>query len=207
MEAKRTQHHFGADEYPSAASTPEKQEAGAETNLRSVRRSESSPPEAAPPLEAANEALAFGCLVVGRDAHFAGALVVPGSLRVEGRIDATVEANDVTVLPGGMIVGEVICVNALVYGTLKGEIRCSERLSVATGGVVEGDIHYFNDLCVESGAILNCRLNFSEEPAPIHTLSASRESVPPALRAELDPELAPLSASLIARLFGSSKNV
>lgn len=95
------------------------------------------PNNAMAPQAPANEPLAFGCLVVARDAHVTGVLAVPGSLRVEGRIDGEIDAAEVIVLPGGSIVGELRCGSANIQGTVRGVLRCNgDRLHSAVGSAV-----------------------------------------------------------------------
>lgn len=230
MKAKRTEYDLDEDERSQFTPPPyelrdERGAASTAAHAATNRFRPSEPQSAEAPQPAANEALAFGCLVVGRDAHFAGTLDVPGVLHVEGRVDATIKATEIKVLPGGTLVGEASCVEAQVHGTLKGGISCSERLAVLAGAIVEGDIHYFRDLCVESGAKLNCTLNFHPDPAPIQpaplqpaapildSLADIRHRSPPGFpedwredKRELAREIAPLPASLMSRLFGSNKD-
>lgn len=170
-----------------------------------------------PPLHQApaNEALAFGCLVVGRDVNIAGTLSVPGGVQVEGRIDGKVEATEIFVLPGGMLVGEVSCAHAIISGTFKGQLHCTEQLSIMRNAQVEGELHYFKDICVEAGATLNCTVRFREDPAPIHSITPNLDKIAPLVRSTttflaaneraLVRDVVSMPSSLMTRLFGSSK--
>lgn len=150
-----------------------------------------------------NEPLAFGCLVVGRDVHVTGALSVPGSLRVEGRIDGEVEANELVILSGGTIVGDVVCDLAILHGTLSGTLQCAERLTVLSMATVEGEIVYHKELRVDSGAHLNCAVKFRSEPLPIHRAQPTEREAHRPLAAQIPAEHQ--RASLMSRVFGASR--
>lgn len=169
------------------------------------------PPHYAP----ANEALAFGCVVIGRDTQVSGALQVPGTLRVEGRMAGRVEADEVIILSGGTISGEITCGHAAIFGTFRGEIDCTEELVVMRDAVVEGDLRYYKLVRIETGARLNCTLNYCEEPAPIHNMAPAidritpnLDNLPPGLEMEGDESAkggVSSPTTLMSRLFGSSK--
>ena len=146
----------------------------------------------------ANEPLAYGCLVVGRDAHVSGALSVPGTLRVEGRIDGDIEAAEIIVLSGGLVIGNVASDVGTIHGTLSGTLRCSEQLVILANAVVEGDLDYHKDIRVEPGAQLNCTVRYRSDPAPIQMVrTAEREGE---RRTE---EHRQQRASLLTRIFGT----
>jgi len=170
-----------------------------------------SPIEQAP----ANEEFAFGCLFIGRDVNLTGTVSVPGTLRVEGRVDGKVEAAEIIVLPGGILVGEASCTRALLGGTLKGQIHCTEQLNILSTAQVEGEINYYKDIRVDAGATLNCVVTFSEAPAPMHGIAPSLDKIAPLVQStttflaaserELVRDVVPMPASLMTRLFGSHK--
>lgn len=163
----------------------------------------------------ANEEFAFGCLLIGRDVNLTGTVSVPGTLRLEGRIDGKVEAAELIVLPGGVLVGDASCARALVGGALKGQIHCTEQLNILSNAQVDGEIHYYKDIRVETGATLNCVVSFSEAPAPLHGIAPSLDKITPLVQStttflaaserELVRDVVPMPASLMTRLFGSHK--
>ncbi|ENO82276.1 hypothetical protein B447_04462 [Thauera sp. 27] len=182
------------------------------TPLRDDAQIPQGPPSQYAP---ANEALAFGCVVVGRDTQVSGTLQVPGTLRVEGRMAGRVEADEVIILSGGTISGEITCGHAVIFGTFRGDLDCTEELVVMRDAVVEGDLRYYKLVRAETGARLNCTLNYCEEPAPIHNMAPAMDRItpnfdnlPPGLEKEdheLAKEVLPLPTTLMSRLFGSSK--
>lgn len=149
----------------------------------------------------ANEPLAFGCLVVGRDAHLTGVLTVPGMLRVEGRVDGEIDAAEVIVLPGGTIVGELRCDSASIRGTVRGVLRCIERLNIEAQALVEGDVFYHKSLCVEAGATLNCSASYQDDSAQLPRTRLPIEPSKPTPPDEGNSD----KVSLMSRMFGSTK--
>lgn len=176
--------------------------------------SQSQPPPP-PQYVPANEALAFGCVVIGRDTQVVGTLYVPGTIRVEGRMSGKVEAAEVIILRGGTISGEITCGQAIIQGTFKGDVDCTEQLSIMGGAVVEGDLRYYRLVRVEAGARLNCSLKYCEEPAPMHNMAPALDRItpnfdnpPPGLEKddhELAKEVLPLPTTLMSRIFGAGR--
>lgn len=202
-----------ADTRPSSASDRREDRTLGWNASAATEREESKAVETPPRQAPANEALAFGCLVVGRDVKVAASVTVPGSVRVEGRIDGRVEAAEIIVLPGGMLVGEAYCVQAVVHGTLRGEIHCAEQLTVLADANIEGEVNYAKDLLVEAGAILNCTVSYRDEPTPIRNIIPALDEIAHTANGsaqfsgerELARDAVPLPASFMKRLLGSSK--
>lgn len=216
MQAKRAEFGLDSDARVAAAAIAaveprDERPAPAAASLGTLHGADrpAKPAPAPSPPTPANEALAYGCLVVGKDVHVAGSLTVPGSVRVEGRIDGKIDAGEVVVLAGGTIIGEIYCAQATLHGTVRGEIHCTERLTITANAVVEGELHYYRDIAVASGAhSLNCTLTFREDPAPLHNMAPALDKLAPVDgtgERDLARELLPSQSSLMSRLFGSGK--
>lgn len=158
--------------------------------------------DAAPLLPPANEPLAFGCLVVGRDAHFSGSVSVPGMLRVEGRIDGEIEAVELTVLPGGTIVGNVTCNVAVIHGTFSGTLDCAEQVVLVETAMIEGELTYHKDIQARSGARLNCTVTYRSEPLPIHRIAPTDREEQRLPTIDKDQQQ---RTSLMTRMFGTPR--
>jgi cytoskeletal protein CcmA (bactofilin family) len=207
MKAKRADYRFDTPgiEYPatpSAFEEPREAEtvstpAGAQERFTAL----ADPNNAMAPQAPANEPLAFGCLVVGRDAHVTGVLAVPGTLRVEGRIDGEIDAAEVIVLAGGSIVGELRCDSANIQGTVRGVLRCIEHLDIKGRALVEGDVFYHKGLCVEAGATLNCSMTYQDDSTQVPRTRLPIEPSRPAPHDEGHSD----KVSLMSRMFGSTK--
>lgn len=207
MKAQRADYRFDTPGInypatPSAFEEPRESEtvstpAGARERFTAL----ADPNNAMAPQAPANEPLAFGCLVVGRDAHVTGVLAIPGILRVEGRVDGEIDAAEVIVLPGGIIVGELRCDSANIQGTVRGVLRCIERLNIEAQALVEGDVFYHKSLCVEAGATLNCSVSYQDDSAqrPRTRLPIEPSKLTPPDEGHSD------KVSLMSRMFGSTK--
>jgi cytoskeletal protein CcmA (bactofilin family) len=105
--------------------------------------------------------IAAGTTIRG-DVHFTGGLhlegVIEGSIAAEGA-DAVLTLSD-----NGCVVGEVRVSNAVVNGTVKGDIHAAERLELAGKARVSGNVHY-KVLEMAAGAQVNGKMLY-EADAP-----------------------------------------
>lgn len=209
MQAKRAEHPSDFSEQPQLrqppSSSPTSPESSGESQSSSGERSalkEMTRAASASALPSpANEPLAFGCLVIGKDVMVSGSISAPGSVRVEGRIDGEIEAADVLVLLGGTVVGEVVCETSTIDGTLRGSVVCSEQMMVSSSAKIEGDLQYHKELVVKAGAQINAMVNHRADPAPLHRVIAPEKNEHRVISEQREAR-----ASLMARMFGSTKN-
>ena len=110
-----------------------------------------------------------GVLVIGSDAVLTG--IVKGARRVEvyGAVDGGLQAGDVTVRDGGLVSGWIKSETSTVEGTLKGDVRVQQLISIKSTGNVSGNVKY-GRLAMEEGA----------------ELAASVRNVPPSIGGDLD---------------------
>lgn len=110
-----------------------------------------------------------GVLVIGADAILTGN--VKGAKRVEvfGVVEGGISAGDVTVRQGGTLNGWIKSDTSTVEGTLKGDVRVQQLISIRSTGSVEGNVKY-GRLVMDEGA----------------DLTASVRNVPPSLEGDLD---------------------
>ncbi|HEY0178258.1 MAG TPA: polymer-forming cytoskeletal protein [Dokdonella sp.] len=94
------------------------------------------------------------------DVHFSG------GLHLEGVIDGSVSADGadavLTLSEKGRINGEVRVSNAVVNGTVNGDVFVGERLELAGNARVEGNIHY-KVLEMAAGAQINGKMLYQAE--------------------------------------------
>ena len=114
-----------------------------------------------------------GVLVIGSDAVLTGS--VKGARRVEvyGTVDGGLQSGDVTVRPGGLVSGWIKSDTSTVEGTLKGDVRVQQLISIKATGNVTGNVKY-GRLAMEEGA----------------ELAASVRNVPPSISGDLDLSVA-----------------
>lgn len=95
--------------------------------------------ERTPAAAAAAPAAARATSHLAAELEIHGALTCPGRLEVAGRIKGRVEADEVIVLPGGRIEGEVITRVLDIAGSAQGTLVC-DSLTVHRQGEVEGRV-------------------------------------------------------------------
>lgn len=103
--------------------------------------------------------IAAGTTIRG-DVHFTGGLhlegVIEGSIAAEGA-DAVL-----TLSEKGKVVGEVRVSNAVVNGTVNGDIHAAERLELAGNARVSGNVHY-KVLEMAAGAQVNGKMLYQAD--------------------------------------------
>ncbi len=73
-------------------------------------------------------------------------------IRIDGRLEGSIKTKSKLVVgETGIIDGDVICENADIFGTIKGQINVSELLSLKSTAKLTGDI-ISNKLAIEPGA-------------------------------------------------------
>lgn len=78
---------------------------------------------------------------MGKTTELKGDLKSSGSLRVDGRVEGTVETTgDLIVGESGVLVANVQAASVLVAGEIQGQVRATARLEVAATGRIRGDV-------------------------------------------------------------------
>ena len=73
-------------------------------------------------------------------------------IRIDGRLEGSIRTKSKLVVgETGIIDGDVVCENADIFGTIKGQINVSELLSLKSTAKLTGDI-ISNKLAIEPGA-------------------------------------------------------
>jgi len=88
--------------------------------------------------------------VISDAVDFVGEFRTSGSLHIDGKAKGTIEAESVTVGPGGSLEGVVACRKLQVKGRFSGEVTCDELL-VANEASVAGSLRY-RTILVQRGA-------------------------------------------------------
>jgi cytoskeletal protein CcmA (bactofilin family) len=117
------------------------------------------------------------------DVHFSGGLHLEGS--VEGSISAEGSDAVLTLSGKGRVNGEVRVSNAVINGTVHGDLFVAERLELAGSARIDGNVHY-KVLEMAAGAQVNGKMLFESE--------APRRLAPPLLEPELTDNAEPLGA-------------
>ena len=110
-----------------------------------------------------------GVLVLGSDAVLTGDVKGAKQVEIYGVLNGGVEAGDLTVREGGHLKGSVRSDTSTVEGTLEGDVRVQQLITIKHSGSVSGHVKY-GRLAMEEGA----------------SLAASVRNVPPSLGGDLD---------------------
>jgi cytoskeletal protein CcmA (bactofilin family) len=115
-----------------------------------------------PAHESADTSLIARGTSIRGDVHFVGTLHLDGE--VEGAVLADAGSNAVlTVSDAGRVKGDIRVPHAVIDGAVVGNIHVTERLELAAGARIEGDISY-QVLEMAAGAQVNGK--FSHQGAP-----------------------------------------
>lgn len=117
-----------------------------------------------------------GMNLLGKGAVFKGELKVNGSIRIDGDFEGHMEASEsVIVGKTGKITGDVTTKEAVIGGTVNGNIKASDKIELQTGSHLAADI-VCRGLKVEDGVFFegNCKMS-SEELATNTKMQAKRQ--------------------------------
>ncbi|MBI4061135.1 MAG: polymer-forming cytoskeletal protein [Elusimicrobia bacterium] len=106
-----------------------------------------------------------GLTLISEDAFFHGALVVKGSLRIEGSFEGDIsDAVDVEVGAKGRVVGNLAAETIMIAGEVLGDIVAARSLEILASGRVTGDVRT-PKLKVEEGAFYDgsCSMGAGED--------------------------------------------
>jgi len=112
-----------------------------------------------PDQPAAGAAGAVGDSVIGPSITINGDISGDEDLTIHGQVEGGINfrENSVSIGRQGRVVADIVAKNIIVEGKLKGDLRGSEQVTVASTGQVSGDIHsprvVLNDGCQFKGAI------------------------------------------------------
>lgn len=104
--------------------------------------------------------------VMGPGAHYEGDLAFEGRVRIDGHFTGRVYTEDVLELgPQGVIEGEADVARAIIAGTVRGRLRCRERLVVEATGLIDGKLDA-GVLDVRPGGRLRGQVHVAGEELP-----------------------------------------
>jgi len=88
---------------------------------------------------------------LGGQSEFHGELKVVGTLRMDGEVTGTVQADQVILTDAATIKGDVLARKIVVGGKVEGNIRAAEIVEIRSKGKVRGNIFTDNLLVIEGG--------------------------------------------------------
>ena len=82
-----------------------------------------------------------------------GDITASGDFRLDGTLEGNIQLNGKLVVgDSGIVNGNILCMNANIIGTVKGNLSVKELLSLHNTARVKGDI-LINKLSIEPGAV------------------------------------------------------
>lgn len=110
-----------------------------------------------------------GVLIIGEDTVLKGTVSNGTRVEVLGYLEGGVSSAEVVVHEGGRLFGNVKTGKAAVHGTLQGDVRVKELITIKSTGQVSGNVKY-GRLAMEEGAELTARVR----------------NIPPSIEGDLD---------------------
>ena len=105
--------------------------------------------------------------IIGKGSVINGKVSIRNSVRIEGRIVGEIESTGtVTIGSKGEVEGDIVAVNAVIGGKVKGSIKASERIILETNSILIGDLKTAK-LTIDEGAMFEgkcCMTEEEEEP-------------------------------------------
>jgi len=123
--------------------------------------------------------------VIGEDTFFVGGKIVSkGTLRIDGRVESEVQAEEAVVVgPTGSVKGNINARTVAISGKVLGHVNARERLEIQPTGEVYGDLATATGaLIIEGGAKVEgrCVMGLGEKkPEPVAAAQAPVERRPP----------------------------
>jgi cytoskeletal protein CcmA (bactofilin family) len=98
--------------------------------------------------------------MLGESTVFEGSIVVPHSIRIDGKVKGKIEAGEViTVGPSGVIEADIKAKSAIIGGKVIGNVIVDDRVELEANASLVGDIKT-RDLVINEGATFqgNCSM-------------------------------------------------
>jgi len=84
-----------------------------------------------------------------------GEIFAESDMRIDGTLIGKIECKGKLILGSeGKIEGEIVCQDAIIVGTIKGQLKVNNLLVVKESALIDGDV-FTDQLNVESGAVFN----------------------------------------------------
>lgn len=123
-----------------------------------------------------------GMTLISEDAFFHGALVVKGSLRIEGAFEGDIsDAVNVEVGAKGRVIGNIAAETIVIAGEVVGDIVVMQSLEILASGRVTGDVRA-PKLKIDEGAFYEgtCSMGADDDKPRRRRSRAEPDSAEPA---------------------------
>jgi len=113
--------------------------------------------------------------VIGEGSVFEGTFEVTGNLRVDGKFKGDLDVTETLVVgKNGQVDATVKTKNAVVAGTIQGDLNASDKITLQSGSRLEGEM-VTSKLVIEEGVSFQGSCNTAKGGVPAAKPSASKE--------------------------------
>jgi cytoskeletal protein CcmA (bactofilin family) len=112
---------------------------------------------------------------IGKSVVFKGELISSEDMRIEGRVEGTIELrnHDLVVGPNAVILADVVAKTITVLGTVTGTLMATDRIKISETAAIDGDITAPR-LAITEGATIKGHLQTTNEAAkPLSQLATA----------------------------------
>ncbi len=99
---------------------------------------------------------------LGANSNFKGELSLKGTLRIDGQVDGSLDADCVILSESAVVKGEIKAKKIIVGGKVEGNLRAQELVEIKSKGKVWGDI-FAHTLAVVEGGEFNGKVEMKKE--------------------------------------------
>lgn len=107
--------------------------------------------------------------IITAQAEFKGSLAFSGELRLDGRLEGTIQAEDgqLTIGEEAVVKAEISVKDIIIYGKVQGDITAQGRIEIKGKAQVYGDLHA-NRVMIEDGSVFvgNSKTLSGNDPKP-----------------------------------------
>lgn len=100
----------------------------------------------------------------GKNCRFKGHFELVGPVKIQSHIEGEINhlgTDELSIEPEGVVIGEVKCHEAYVYGMFEGKLSARSKVTLYPTAIVNGSIEA-SSLVIHPGAILNIKGNTTE---------------------------------------------
>jgi cytoskeletal protein CcmA (bactofilin family) len=109
---------------------------------------------------------------IGENSVLEGTFEVTGNLRVDGKFTGKLRVTETLVVgKNGLVDAKVVARNAVIAGTIKGDLNSSEKITLQSGSRLEGEM-VTSRLVIEEGVSFQGSCNTSQTGGPRKTENA-----------------------------------
>jgi len=101
--------------------------------------------------------------IIGKESVVNGKLSIQNSVRIEGKVNGEISSTGtVTIGAKGEVEGDIMSVNTIVGGRVKGSIKATEKIILEANSILVGDLQAAR-LTIDEGAMFEGKCSMTEE--------------------------------------------